>query len=654
MIMGFMTFTSVKGKAENFFVAGRTLPLWIVSFTVAAQSLDSNALLGNVDLSYKIQFWDGVVLPLGLGLSLLLNGIILADKIHAENVLTLPDIFARRYGSLVELVISIICITSFLFLLAGNLVGIAVILSYLLNMSNAAATWTAVAIIWAYTVVGGLFSVAYTDVAQGLIGWTGCAVAAFYIISTASPNAAPPSVGFPGYMYPNQEICDMYSGVPCSSDSNSCCYNETLALPTDNGAYPIGDKQIFHDQMTNAQALTPFPNAIMLNWSTIFVLMFGNLAALDFQARCMASKTATTARLGCIIGGCATLFFGIPFAYLGSITRVLYGPDSIHAEFETNSCASILGVPSCGLWLPDPNAFLKLLTHDVPPFIGGWCLVGVISASMSTADGAILAMGTVFANNIMRNIAWVSDKNLLNASRASTLPFAVISGLIATFNANKTGSLLVVAFDVVLAAAVVPLLGCFYTRTKPSPIAAVASIFTGVIVRVTLEFTLPKDGSLILPFPYPEFLNVGNLASSTTTPIWVDDPNVPKWDPITEPCNETRFDDFTGVDSLAAPLAALLVFSIFQFLDRNGTLFPKIRELAWMTPYNKSDAIDARVSMWKRDSVRILSEHLASQHTKVSASQGGIDDIKEVGDESASDDIKADDLRIKEEKPFAE
>jgi len=123
MIMGFMTFTSVKGKAENFFVAGRTLPLWIVSFTVAAQSLDSNALLGNVDLSYKIQFWDGVVLPLGLGLSLLLNGIILADKIHAENVLTLPDIFARRYGSLVELVISIICITSFLFLLAGNLVG---------------------------------------------------------------------------------------------------------------------------------------------------------------------------------------------------------------------------------------------------------------------------------------------------------------------------------------------------------------------------------------------------------------------------------------------------------------------------------------------------------------------------------------------------
>ena len=35
--------------------------------------------------------------------------------------------------------------------------------------------------------------------------------------------------------------------------------------------------------MMDIDAYDPFPNAILFNWATIFVLGFGNLAALDFQ-----------------------------------------------------------------------------------------------------------------------------------------------------------------------------------------------------------------------------------------------------------------------------------------------------------------------------------------------------------------------------------
>lgn len=45
------------------------------------------------------------------------------------------------------------------------------------------------------------------------------------------------------------------------------------------------------------------------------------VGALDFQVRCMAAKTPNTARYGCFIGGAFTFFIGIPFAYLGAITR---------------------------------------------------------------------------------------------------------------------------------------------------------------------------------------------------------------------------------------------------------------------------------------------------------------------------------------------
>jgi uncharacterized protein YqgC (DUF456 family) len=68
-------------------------------------------------------------------------------------------------------------------------------------------------------------------------------------------------------------------------------------------------------------ALSPFPNAIFWNWCTILILGFGNMAALDFQARCMAAKSPSVATWGCFIGGIISFFVGIPFAYSGAIQR---------------------------------------------------------------------------------------------------------------------------------------------------------------------------------------------------------------------------------------------------------------------------------------------------------------------------------------------
>ena len=232
----------------------------------------------------------------------------------------------------------------------------------------------------------------------------------------------------------------LYDGIPCRYSVGDFCYNATkwCTDPTDpstcsridNGAYPFGDQRVFGRQMTESDVLTPFPNAIFWNWATIFILGFGNLAALDFQVRCMAAINPKTAIYGCLIGGCFTFFIGIPFSYLGAITRYVcpsscdqttyhtglnshlflvsisfyYGPDSIHAEFSADTCSTILGLPTCGEWIPDSQAFIKLLTHEANPFLGAWCLIGIVAASMSTADGAILAMGTVWSHNITRQL----------------------------------------------------------------------------------------------------------------------------------------------------------------------------------------------------------------------------------------------------------
>ena len=59
---------------------------------------------------------------------------------------------------------------------------------------------------------------------------------------------------------------------------------------------------------------------------------------------------------------------------------------------------------------------------------------------------------------------------------------------IAAAKSDTTGYLLVVAFDVALAGAVIPLFAAFYVK-DPSPNAAFWSIFAGSLCRVILEFS---------------------------------------------------------------------------------------------------------------------------------------------------------------------
>ena len=55
-----------------------------------------------------------------------------------------PMSMPKRYGKVVEIMASICTIISFLCLLAGNLVGMGAIISYLLDMPQAAAIWVSI------------------------------------------------------------------------------------------------------------------------------------------------------------------------------------------------------------------------------------------------------------------------------------------------------------------------------------------------------------------------------------------------------------------------------------------------------------------------------------------------------------------------------
>ncbi len=482
-----------------------------------------------------------------------------------------------------EQLFSILAIVSFLCLLGGNLVGCGRILSFVFDISVQGGIWISTFAIWLYTVAGGLIAVAYTDVGQACIGWIGLLVGTGWVMANL-PSAA----------------------------GNS-------------PAYPIGDVTQSPSQMSDPDALDPIPNAIFFNWVTIFVLGFGNLAALDFQARVFSAKSPMTAVAGCIMGGIISWVVGCTFSHCSGAVRALYGPSSPYAEFVADSCskeitvigcfgegcgATVLnGVPTCGEWKPDPWAPLKMFTCTKPNchylfdfdgsqgvlgepltdgyypmngFIGGWVLVAIIAASMSTGDGAILAMSTVWSHNLLRS--WFKhvpffkeDKNLLTLARLSTMLWAPLGGMVASVSPGLSGYLLIVAFDIMLAGSVVPMFAAVYWKSC-KPFAAWIAMLGGSLLRFVLEFTLPKDYLLLLVGKYAISFGPGAYGGLDIT----------NGAPLGGWCPQYELQDFTGLDSLVAPAFSLLLLLLF-----NLPCMPDGKSWTWMSGFKPFEAVAA-------------------------------------------------------------
>ena len=215
--------------------------------------------------------------------------------------------------------------------------------------------------------------------------------------------------------------------------------------------------------------------------AAIAALGFGDIVALDFMERVFAAKSPKTARNGAFMGGGLTLLTVIPTSFMG-----------IFAVYFIAS----------GAMDPDTDPFLALPTiaiNHVPYPIGAAVLMGVLGASMSTANGGLLAISSVISRNIiqrdiMRGIQkkpGMEDKKLLLTTRIATIPMMVAAFILAS-QLPQPGIYLVLAFDIVFAGALAPLtLGLFWKKANMP--AAMASLIAGTVLRLVLFFAIPVE-----------------------------------------------------------------------------------------------------------------------------------------------------------------
>jgi Na+/proline symporter len=222
--------------------------------------------------------------------------------------------------------------------------------------------------------------------------------------------------------------------------------------------------------------LTNMENGALVNWGGILALGIGDVVALDFMERVFSARDPKTARKGALMSAGLTISVIVPVSMMG-IVALYFLPN-----------------------IADPYTVYPTLAIEHLPFpIGAALLMGVLGASMSTANGGLLAISSVVARNliqrdILRNLlkkSGLDDKKLLITTRAITIPM-MVAGFLLGFTIPQPGIYLILAFDIAFAGAWAPLtLGLFWRKSNWP--AAITSLVVGTSLRLLMFFIIPPE-----------------------------------------------------------------------------------------------------------------------------------------------------------------
>ncbi|MDB5827590.1 MAG: Na+/solute symporter [Variovorax sp.] len=167
---------------SDFAIAGRHLPLVMIVTTTFATWFGSETVLG-IPAKFVNNGLNGVVEdPFGAGTCLILVGLFFAGKLYRMTLLTISDYYRERYGRVVEVACSIIIMVSYLCWVSAQVTALGLVFNVLSAgaISIPTGMTIGVASILAYTLFGGMWSVAVTDFMQMIILVVGLAVIAVF------------------------------------------------------------------------------------------------------------------------------------------------------------------------------------------------------------------------------------------------------------------------------------------------------------------------------------------------------------------------------------------------------------------------------------------------------------------------------------------
>lgn len=157
------------GSQEDFIVAGRRLPIWILSATIIATWFGGGTMLGASGAGYQGGFLAAIADPFGGALALILVGFFFVRTFRRLKLLTVVEFFEDRFGRVAGIVASFGLLLSNVGWTGALMVAFGHVFQTMTGIPMEWGILGGAVIVIGYTTIGGMWAVALTDFIQVVI-----------------------------------------------------------------------------------------------------------------------------------------------------------------------------------------------------------------------------------------------------------------------------------------------------------------------------------------------------------------------------------------------------------------------------------------------------------------------------------------------------
>ncbi|XP_071131681.1 high-affinity choline transporter 1-like isoform X1 [Mytilus edulis] len=353
-------------ESEDVMLAGRNIGLLVGSFTMTATWVGGGFINGTAEVIYQSGFvWCQA--PFGYALSLVFGGLFFAKKMRNEGYVTMLDPFQQKYGERMGGLLYLPALLGEVFWSAAILGALGATLSVIIDLDTKSSIVISACIAVFYTLFGGLYSVAYTDVVQLFCIFIGL----WLTIPFAMANEATTNIGF----------------------------NATTKW--------VGDM----DPKYTGSYIDSF-----------LLLIFGGIPWQVYFQRVLSAKTAANAQILSFVAAVGCIVMAVPAVLIGAIATETDWNMTDYVQVEGHS--PVFKDEEVKLILP------LVLQYLCPVWVSFFGLGAVSAAVMSSADSSILSASAMFARNIYkcvfrqkaseREIIWVMRFGIFGVGALAT------------------------------------------------------------------------------------------------------------------------------------------------------------------------------------------------------------------------------------------
>jgi SSS family solute:Na+ symporter len=357
--LGFRSARHMRKSSKGFFVAEKSLPWWMIGFTMVAASISAEQMLGEVGFGFGhgmvVSNWELGVFP-----ALALMVLVFLPLYLRSGITTIPEYLEKRYGATTRLLFAVYTVfnNAFITLVMVLALGVTAI-KHFFGIAPEYAAVLLIVLTGAYTVYGGMLSVAWTQTLQCVM-----LLAAGLTIFVLGLNKVPG--GWSGLME---------------------------RMPDPHLIRSMDDPAV------------PWPGLILLMLSTNVWYCCTNQF---YVQSCLGAKDERNGRLGVLLtvflGPLLTLCFAFPGYIAGDLLSLGLLPD-----FPQGADGQPIA----------DETYPHLVSVLLGPGLRGFVVAAVIGAIMSSVAAIVNSTASVFANDLYHR--WfrpdASDRQLILVGR---------------------------------------------------------------------------------------------------------------------------------------------------------------------------------------------------------------------------------------------